>query len=144
MTKSDMDFMLLNGLSHIGLVVTELVIGFGIFWLGQLAYQRLFRRMDLNLELFVRDNPAVAIALVSYNLGIIVALAGVLEKGGATWLEHLIYLASYGAGVILLMLAGAWVGDRLILRRCDCAREVIEEQNVGAASAEAGGILPMA
>jgi uncharacterized membrane protein YjfL (UPF0719 family) len=33
---------------------------------------------------------------------------------------------------------GAWVGDRLILRRCDCAREIVEEQNVGAASAEAG------
>jgi len=129
---------LLNGLTRIGLVITELVIGFGIFWLGQLAYQKLFRRMELNLELFVRDNSAVAIALVGYNFGIIIALAGVLDKESATWLDHLISLASYGAGVILLMLVGAWVGDRLILRRCDCAREVVEEQNVGAASAEAG------
>jgi len=129
---------LLNGLTRIGLVITELVIGFGIFWLGQLSYQKLFRRMELNLELFVRDNAAVAIALVGYNFGIIIALAGVLDKESATWLDHLISLASYGAGVILLMLVGAWVGDRLILRRCDCAREVVEEQNVGAASAEAG------
>ncbi|HEY9885263.1 MAG TPA: DUF350 domain-containing protein, partial [Thermosynechococcaceae cyanobacterium] len=60
------------------------------------------------------------------------------DKEGETWLDQLLYLASYGAGVILLMLVGAWVGDRLILRRCDCAREVVEEQNVGAASAEAG------
>lgn len=133
-----MNPILLNGMTRIGLVITALVIGFGVFWLGQLAYQRLFRRMDLNLELFVRDNPAVAIALVGYNFGIILALAGVLDKQGATWLDQLLYLASYGAGVILLMLAGAWVGDRLILRRCDCAREVVEEQNVGAASAEAG------
>lgn len=133
-----MDSTLLSGLFRPGLVVTELLIGFGIFWVGQLAYQKLFRRMDLNLELFVRDNPAVAIALVGYNFGIILALAGVLDKEGTTWLNHLIYLASYGAGVILLMLAGAWVGDRLILRRCDCAREVVEEQNVGAAAAEAG------
>ncbi|XGV97477.1 MAG: DUF350 domain-containing protein [Leptolyngbya sp. BL-A-14] len=133
-----MNPILLNGISRIGLVSTELVVGFGVFWVGQLAYQKLFRRMELNLELFVRDNPAVAIALVGYNFGIIIALAGVLDKGSVAWLDHLIYLASYGAGVILLMLAGAWVGDRLILRRCDCAREVVEEQNVGAASAEAG------
>ena len=133
-----MNPILLNGSSRVGLVSAELVVGFGIFWVGQLAYQKLFRRMELNLELFVRDNPAVAIALVGYNFGIIIALAGVLDKGSVAWLDHLIYLASYGAGVILLMLAGAWVGDRLILRRCDCAREVVEEQNVGAASAEAG------
>jgi uncharacterized membrane protein YjfL (UPF0719 family) len=128
----------LDGMTRIGFVITELAVGFGVFWLGQFAYQKLFRRMDLNLELFVRDNPAVAIALVGYNFGIILALAGVLDKEGETWLDQLLYLASYGAGVILLMLVGAWVGDRLILRRCDCAREVVEEQNVGAASAEAG------
>ncbi|HEY9894770.1 MAG TPA: DUF350 domain-containing protein [Candidatus Sericytochromatia bacterium] len=128
----------LDGMTRIGFVITELAVGFGVFWLGQFAYQKLFRRMDLNLELFVRDNPAVAIALVGYNFGIILALAGVLDKEGETWLDQLLYLASYGAGVILLMLVGAWVGDRLILRRCDCAREIVEEQNVGAASAEAG------
>jgi uncharacterized membrane protein YjfL (UPF0719 family) len=133
-----MNPILLDGMTRIGFVITELVVGFGVFWIGQLAYQKLFRRMDLNLELFVRDNPAVAIALVGYNFGIILALAGVLDKEGATWLDQLLYLASYGAAVILLMLMGAWVGDRLILRRCDCAREIVEEQNVGAASAEAG------
>lgn len=133
-----MNPFLIDGMTRIGFVITELAVGFGIFWLGQLAYQKLFRRMDLNLELFVRDNPAVAIALVGYNFGIILALAGVLDKEGETWLDQLLFLASYGAGVILLMLVGAWVGDRLILRRCDCAREIVEEQNVGAASAEAG------
>lgn len=128
-----------TSLSLIGIVSLEILLGFGIFWLGQLAYQKLFRRqMELNLELFVRDNPAVAIALVGYYLGIVLALAGVLDKLGETWQDQLLYLLSYGAGVIVLMLVGAWVGDRLILRRCDTAREVQEEQNVGAAAAEAG------
>lgn len=129
---------LVNQWPQIGLVLMEIAIGFGVFWVGQFAYQKIFRRMDLNLELFVRDNPAVAIALVGYYLGIVLALAGVLDKQAATWQDQLLLLVSYGASVILLMLAGAWVGDRLILRRCDCAREVLEEQNVGAASAEAG------
>lgn len=133
-----MNQLLIDGVSRVGLVATEIVLGFGVFWLGQFAYQTLFRRIELNLELFVRDNPAVAIALVGYYFGIVIALAGVLDKQAETWQAQLLYLVSYGAGVILLMLAGAWVGDRLILRRCNCAREIQDEQNVGAAAVEAG------
>jgi uncharacterized membrane protein YjfL (UPF0719 family) len=47
-------------------------------------------------------------------------------------------LATYGATVILFMLAGAWIGDRLILRCFQCDREIIQDRNVGAAAVEAG------
>lgn len=134
-----MNEVLLNGVNQSGLIVLELVVGFGLFWLGQLAYQKLFRRrMELNLELFVRDNPAVAIALVGYYLGIVIALGGVLDKAIPTWQDKLLNLATYGATVILFMLAGAWVGDRLILRCFQCDREIIQDRNVGAAAVEAG------
>lgn len=125
-------------LFRIGLIAIELLLGFGLFWLGQFLYQRLFRRLDLNVELFARDNPAVAIALVGYYLGIVMALSGVLDKLADTWQQQVMNLTIYGASAIGLMLAGAWIGDRFILRRCDTAREVREEQNLGAALAEAG------
>jgi uncharacterized membrane protein YjfL (UPF0719 family) len=128
----------LDVLTTIGLVLAELLIGFGIFWVGQFVYQRLFRKWELNLELFVRDNAAVAISLVGFYLGIVMALAGVLDKQGDTWQERIWNLLGYGAGIVVLMLIGAWFGDRLIMRRCDCAREVQAEQNVGAAAVEAG------
>ncbi|KAM3093745.1 DUF350 domain-containing protein [Phormidesmis sp. 146-35] len=133
-----MPLFLQTGFSQIGLTALEIIVGFGLFWVGQLAYQKLFRRLELNLELFVRDNVAVAIALVGYYLGIVTALAGVLDKTAETWQQQIVNLISYGALVILLMLVGAWIGDRLILRHCDCAREVKEEQNIGAALVEAG------
>jgi uncharacterized membrane protein YjfL (UPF0719 family) len=94
--------------------------------------------MELNLELFVKDNPAVAIALVGYYFGIVIALGGVLDKTLSILPEKLLNLASYGCLVILLMLAGAWVGDRLILKHFDCDREIIQERNIGAAFVEAG------
>ncbi len=128
---------LYNGLLKSGVIILEITVGFGLFWLGQLAYQKLFRRINLNVELFVKDNPAVAISLVGYYLGIVIALGGVLGQPADTWQEKLLNLASYGATVILFMLAGAWIGDRLILRHCDTAREVLEERNVGAAAVEA-------
>ena len=121
------------------LIILQIAIGFLLFWLGQLAYRKLFRRrMELNLELFVKDNPAVAIALVGYYFGIVIALGGVLDKNLSIVPEKLLNLASYGCLVILLMLAGAWVGDRLILKHFDCDREIIQERNIGAAFVEAG------
>lgn len=121
------------------LILLQIAIGFLLFWLGQLAYRKLFRRrMELNLELFVKDNPAVAIALVGYYFGIVIALGGVLDKTLSIVPEKLLNLASYGCLVILLMLAGAWVGDRLILKHFDCDREIIQERNIGAAFVEAG------
>ncbi len=125
-------------INRIPLVVMELLLGFALFWLGQLAYQKLFRRMNLNLQLFVRDNSAVAIALVGFYMGIAIALSGALTRTSNSWQDTLTNLASYGTFSILLMLAGAWICDRAILRRCDCAREIREEQNFGAASLEAG------
>lgn len=134
-----MNELLMNSLNQIGLIVLELAVGFGLFWLGQLAYQKLFRRrMELNLELFVRDNSAVAIALVGYYFGIVIALGSVLGQGAASWQDKPFALATYGTMVILLMLAGAWVGDRLILRCFECDREIIQDRNVGAAAVEAG------
>ena len=121
------------------LIILQIAIGFLLFWLGQLACRKLFRRrMELNLELFVKDNPAVAIALVGYYFGIVIALGGVLDKTLSILPEKLLNLASYGCLVILLMLAGAWVGDRLILKHFDCDREIIQERNIGAAFVEAG------
>lgn len=125
-------------ITQFGVILIELFVGFGLFWLGQLAYQKLFRRrMELNLELFVKDNPAVAVALVGYYFGIVIALGGVLGQSVDNWQDKALNLISYGATVILLMLAGAWVGDKLILRHFNCEREIIQDRNIGAANVEA-------
>ena len=121
------------------LIVAEIAIGFILFWLGQFVYQKLFRRqLELNIELFVRDNSAVALALVGYYLGIAIALRSALSKSVLGWQNTLINLVLYGLLVIGLMWIGGVVCDRLILRRCDSAREIREERNFGAAALEAG------
>ena len=121
------------------LIIAEIAIGFILFWIGQFTYQKLFRRnVDLNIELFVRDNSAIAVALVGYYLGVAIALKSALAKSSLGWENTLINLSVYGLFVIGLMLVGSIVCDRLILRRCDCAREIQEEHNFGAAALEFG------
>ena len=121
------------------LIAVEIAIGFALFWVGQFVYQKLFRRqLELNIELFVRDNSAVALSLVGYYLGIAIALRSALTKSVFGWQNTLINLALYGLLVIGLMWIGGVVCDRFILQRCDSAREIREERNFGAAALELG------
>lgn len=70
-----MNDLIIPALTQAGIIIIELLVGFGLFWVGQFAYQKVFRRqMELNLELFVKDNPAVAIALVGYYFGIVIGV----------------------------------------------------------------------
>jgi len=129
----------LQELGRSPLIIAEIAIGFILFWLGQFVYQKLFRRkIELNIELFVRDNSAVAVALVGYYLGIAIALKSALAKSVFGWESTLINLVLYGLFVIGLMSIGAIVCDRLILQRCDSEREIREERNFGAAALECG------
>jgi hypothetical protein len=102
------------------------------------AYRNCFGGWKLHLELLCETTPAVAIALVGYYFGIVIALAGVLDKTGEDWQERSLNLASYGAGVIGLMLAGAWVGDVLIMRRCDGHGRLWRTERRVAGAVEAG------
>ena len=126
-----------NIFNNLIFIAIELIIGFGLFWIGQWFYQKGFRRMALNEELFVRYNSAVAIALLEFYLGIVIALGGALDQGFNSWQEQLSLLLLYGLMAIVLMLVGSLICDRLILRRLDCARETLEERNYGAAIVEA-------
>jgi uncharacterized membrane protein YjfL (UPF0719 family) len=129
---------MIEQLMRMSVVAMDLGVGFALFWVGQFLYQRVFRSLDLNLELFVRDNLAVAIALVGYYLGLVAALSGVLAQPTELSFNRVLTLTVYGVIAIVLMLAGAWIGDRFILRHLDAAREIQEEQNLGAAAVEAG------
>ena len=120
------------------LVCVEVFCGLLLFWLAQRLYQLLFRRIHLNEELFVRDNVAAAVALSGFFLGVLLAFGGVTSGLSSAGVDSLMALLSYGAAAIFFMLLGAFVSDRLILRRCDCFREICTDRNLGAGFVEAG------
>jgi uncharacterized membrane protein YjfL (UPF0719 family) len=120
------------------LVFLQVFLGLLFFWLAQRMYQLVFRRIHINEELFVRDNVAAAVALSGFFLGVLFSFSGVAAGLPGAGAESLSALFSYGAAVIVFMLLGAFVSDRLILRRCDCFREIINDRNVGAGFAEGG------
>jgi uncharacterized membrane protein YjfL (UPF0719 family) len=118
------------------LILVQILSGLLFFWLAQRLYQSVFRRIHLNEELFVRDNVSAAVALVGFYLGVLLSLTGLVSgiQAGGTLVE----LLYRGVAVIVFMLLGAFICERLILRRCDCFREICQHRNLGAGFAEGG------
>jgi uncharacterized membrane protein YjfL (UPF0719 family) len=117
------------------LVLVQVLFGLLFFWLAQLLYQLVFRRIHLNEELFVRDNVSAAVALVGFYLGVLLSFIGSVSGMQASAFPDLL---CRGAAVIVFMLLGAFISERLILRHCDCFREICNHRNLGAGFAEGG------
>jgi uncharacterized membrane protein YjfL (UPF0719 family) len=117
------------------LILVQVLSGLLFFWLAQRLYKLVFRRIHLNEELFVRDNVSAAVALVGFYLGVLLSLTGSVSGVQASALTELLYR---GAAVIVFMLLGAFISERLILRRCNCFREICDHRNLGAGFAEGG------
>jgi len=117
------------------LIFVQVLSGLLFFWLAQRLYQLVFRRIHLNEELFVRDNVSAAVALVGFYLGVLLSLTGLVSGNQSSALDDLLYR---GAAVIVFMLLGAFISERLILRRCDCFQEICDHRNLGAGFAEGG------
>jgi len=125
-------------LGRYALILLQVLSGLLFFWLAQHLYQLVFRRIHLNEELFVRENVAAAVALAGFFLGVLLALSGAASGVQATGLESLPALFAHGGAVIVFMLLGAFISERLILRRCDCYGEICTHRNLGAGFTEGG------
>ncbi|MBM3277682.1 MAG: DUF350 domain-containing protein [Candidatus Handelsmanbacteria bacterium] len=111
---------------------------FALLWLARLAYARLYRRVDLGHELFTRNNPALAMALAGYLLGVVIGLGGALWGPSAGLRADVAAIALTGLKGIALMLAASWVSEKALLPHFDNTAEVVRDQNLGAAFVEAG------
>jgi uncharacterized membrane protein YjfL (UPF0719 family) len=118
--------------------VAYVLEAFLLLWVARLAYTRFYRRVDLNAELFGRNNAALAVALAGYLLGVVIALGGVLWGPSAGWRADLVAIALSGLKGIALMLAASWLCEKVLLPRFDNTKEVVQDQNLGAAFVEAG------
>lgn len=93
-------------------------------------------RIDLQTELVKKDNPAVALAICGYLLGIVFALSGVFAGQELSLVDELIDLAIYGGLAIILLNVSLFINDRVIFRRFDNQKELIDDRNIGLGAIE--------
>lgn len=111
--------------------VIYLVCSFVLFWIGKLVYDLTTPSYKIKEELVEKDNTALAVALVGYYLGLVIAIGGVMAGPSRGLETDLIDVLIYGPLAIILMNISRLINDRLILSRFKIRDEIINDQNVG-------------
>jgi uncharacterized membrane protein YjfL (UPF0719 family) len=118
--------------------VVYLAAVFVLLVIGKLAYGLVRPGFDVKRELFEKDNFALALSVVGYYLGLVIALGGVLAGEGSTLRDDLIDIGLFGLLAIVLLNVSAFLNDKIILRKFRNRKEIVEDQNAGTGAIEGG------
>lgn len=122
--------------------LTFLVLCFALCWVGKLVYGLFHPGTRIDRELTARDNFAFAIGLGGYYLGILIVVGGPLSgPSHEDLLADAIAVALWGLLAVALLNVASVVNRRLVFRRLDLSREILEHGNVAAGIVVAGSHL---
>lgn len=90
-----------------------------------------FTPYNIDTEITQHDNPAMAISLAGYYLGVFAVFIGALLGPSTTLVEDLITVGGYSLLGILLLNLSRYINDKLILFQFSTKKEIIEDHNSG-------------
>lgn len=118
--------------------VILIVAFYVLFWVGKVVHDLIHREYKLTQELVEKDNPAVALAITGYYMGLVLCIGGAVAGPSNGILEDLIDLFIYGVlGVVLLNLSWLWC-DKVILSKFKMTDELIRDRNQGTGAVSFG------
>lgn len=86
---------------------------------------------DVNQVLTEEDNPALAISLAGYYLGIVIVYVGALRGPSHGLQTDVLLVGGYALGGIALLLLSRYLNDTLILTGFSTDEEILEDRNPG-------------
>lgn len=126
-------------------VITALIYLAAVFvvlLLAKWAYDMTHRRFVLRAELLENDNFALALSVIGYYLGVVLALGGILTGPAAVWwVDDVLDIFFWGICAIVLQNLSGLFNDKLVLRKFDNQKEIIEDRNAGTGIVEAGNYI---
>ena len=137
-TPQSAQLSLVDNLYLIGESFFYILEAFVLFWIAKLAYSSVYRRVDLNAELFTRDNQALAISTVGYYFGILIAFGGAISGESQGLSTDMVTIGIYGLSAIVLMLLASFMCEKILLPAFNNTKEVVEDRNLGVGFVEAG------
>ena len=115
-----------------------LILFFIVFYIGKIVNDLLHREYNLNVELVEKDNAALALALVGFYSGLVLAIGGTMIGPSAGLVEDLIDLVIYGVLSIILLHISWFLCDKLVLYTFRVSDELIRDHNLGTGAVSAG------
>lgn len=114
------------------LTAAILIVGFFVmFFIGKTVHNLFFRSYKLTRELVENDNPAVALAVVGYYFGLIIAIGGTLVGPTGGLVNDLLDLAIYGLLSIILLNLSWFLCDTVMLNKFKIRDELLRDRNQG-------------
>lgn len=119
-----------------------LAAGFILFVLGKWAFNLFHKNINVNHELVEKDNFAFSISLTGYYIGLILAIGSAIigPSSGDIWTD-LMDIGIYGGIAIILLNVAAILNDKIILRKFDVKKEIVDQQNKGTGIVEAANFI---
>jgi uncharacterized membrane protein YjfL (UPF0719 family) len=115
-----------------------IIVFFIFFFIGKVINDLLHREYKLNFELVEKDNTALALAVVGYYFGLVLAIGGTIAGPSVGLVEDLYDLAIYGILSIILLNISWFLCDKLILYKFRVSEELIRDHNQGTGVVSAG------
>ncbi|MBA4367772.1 MAG: DUF350 domain-containing protein [Desulfobacterium sp.] len=118
-------------IDHFITAIILLVVFYVLFYIGKRFHDLLHREYDLTEELVEKDNPAIALAVVGYYLGMVFAIGGTLVGPSTGIVDDILDLCIYGALSIVLLNISWFICDKIMLYRFKIVDELIRDRNQG-------------
>ena len=125
-------------LESYGFSFLYLLEGFVLLLIAKFLYLKLYRKVDLNEELFNKNNTAIAVSVCGYLLAITIALGGAISGPEAGILSDMVQILIYGGVTIVVMLLAGFLCEKVLLPGFDNTKEIVVDRNLGTASVEFG------
>lgn len=115
-----------------------LLLVFALLFLGKKIYDWRHPSFVLRHELFERDLVALAVAVVGYYFGLVLALGGVLDGPSQGLQSDLLDIGLYGLLALALLQVADVLCTQVYFRKIDLDAEIVRDDNLGAGALEAG------
>ena len=97
--------------------VVLLVVFYIVFFIGKLINDLIHREYDLTEELVEKDNPAVALSVTGYYLGMVFAIGGSLVGPSLGIVDDILDICIYGFLGIILLNVSWFICDKIMLHQ---------------------------
>ncbi len=127
------------------ILIAEAIVYIGsaffLFLVGKMFYALTHKKIKINHELVKKDNLAFSISLTGYYIGLLIAILGVIIGESSGLLPDLLDIMIYGILAIILLNISSLLCDKIILRKFDVTKEIIEDRNCGTGAVEAAVMI---
>jgi uncharacterized membrane protein YjfL (UPF0719 family) len=111
---------------------------YAIFFIGKFINDKLNKSYNIVHELVKNDNPALALSLAGYYLGLVIAIGGAVAGPSNGLISDFLDITIYGLLAVVLLNLSTFICDKVILYKFKVSDELIRDQNQGTGAVSFG------